>query len=112
MIYHAWGMTEISPLGSYNRPKRKHQAWPADARRVLAAKQGRPPYGIEMKIIDDDGEVLSHDGAAVGELLVRGQWVVGPCFNVDKPTLRDGWTAESTVGKGRDRTWRTRWSPR
>src|SRR3546814_2914142 len=91
-------MTEISPLGSYNRPKRKHQAWPADARRVLAAKQGRPPYGIEMKIIDADGEVLPHDGVAVGELLVRGHWVVGQYFNVDKPTLSDGWFATGDVG--------------
>src|SRR3546814_11258860 len=51
-----------------------------------------------MRIIDADGEVLPHDGVAVGELLVRGHWVVGQYFNVDKPTLSDGWFATGDVG--------------
>src|SRR3546814_11898803 len=75
-----------------------------------------------MKIIDADGEVLPHDGVAVGELLVRGHWVVGQYFNVDKPTLSDGWFAtgdvgsidrseERRVGKECVSTCRSRWSP-
>ncbi|WP_245586160.1 3-(methylthio)propionyl-CoA ligase [Solimonas soli] len=95
---HAWGMTEISPLGTYNKPKAKHAALDAAARRALAAKQGRPPYGVEMKIVDGEGRTLPNDGVAVGELLVRGPWVVGQYFNTDAPTLRDGWFPTGDVG--------------
>ncbi|NGY05314.1 3-(methylthio)propionyl-CoA ligase [Solimonas terrae] len=98
MIDHAWGMTEISPLGTYNRPKGKHLSWSVEGRRAVAMKQGRPPFGVEMKIVDADGRALPHDGLAVGELLVRGPWVVSQYFHVDKPTLRDGWFPTGDVG--------------
>ncbi|WP_020649477.1 3-(methylthio)propionyl-CoA ligase [Solimonas variicoloris] len=97
-IDHAWGMTELSPLGVYNREKRKHGGLDDEARRALAAKQGRPPFGVEMKIVDAQGRTLPNDGEAVGELLVRGHWVVGQYFNVGAPTLRDGWFPTGDVG--------------
>jgi acyl-CoA synthetase (AMP-forming)/AMP-acid ligase II len=97
-IDHAWGMTELSPLGTYNRPKRKHAALDAGAKRALAAKQGRPPYGVEMKIVDERGHSLPNDGVAFGELLVRGPWVVGQYFKIDTPILRDGWFPTGDVG--------------
>ncbi|MGH8444992.1 MAG: 3-(methylthio)propionyl-CoA ligase [Solimonas sp.] len=97
-IDHAWGMTELSPLGTYNRPKLKHAGLGEAGRRALAAKQGRPPYGVEMKIVDADGKTLPNDGEAIGELLVRGPWVVGQYYRVDKPTLVDGWFPTGDVG--------------
>lgn len=97
-IDHAWGMTEISPLGVYNRPKRKHLELPAEAQRAIALKQGRPPFGVEMKIVDAEGRTLPNDGVAVGELLVRGPWVVGEYFKATRPTLRDGWFPTGDVG--------------
>jgi fatty-acyl-CoA synthase len=98
LIDHAWGMTEISPLGTYNRPKGKHRGCSDDENRERAAKQGRPPFGVEMKIVDGNGRTLPNDGVAVGELMVRGHWVVGQYFHVDKPTLCDGWFATGDVG--------------
>lgn len=97
-IDHIWGMTELSPLGTCNKLKRKHLGLPAAERRALAAKQGRPPFGVEMKIVDAEGVALPNDGVAIGELLVRGPWVVGQYFNVDTPSLRDGWFPTGDIG--------------
>jgi acyl-CoA synthetase (AMP-forming)/AMP-acid ligase II len=75
-VIHAWGMTELSPVGTVCVPKAAQAAWPEDARRRLQARQGRAVYGIDLKIVDGDGAELPWDGQAAGELLVRGPWVV------------------------------------
>ncbi len=72
---HAWGMTETSPLGVANHPKAQHLALPPEQRRALACKQGRPPFGVELRLVDADGRDLPHDGVAFGDLLVRGPWI-------------------------------------
>jgi fatty-acyl-CoA synthase len=79
-VLHAWGMSEMSPLGSVNHPKAKHAEWPEQERFAVRLKQGRPPYGVEMKIVDDAGNDLAHDGKAFGDLLVRGPWVTNGYF--------------------------------
>jgi fatty-acyl-CoA synthase len=79
-VLHAWGMSEMSPLGSVNHPKAKHADWPEQERFAVRLKQGRPPYGVEMKIVDDAGNSLPHDGKAFGDLLVRGPWVTNGYF--------------------------------
>ena len=92
-ITHAWGMTETSPLGTGGRLKGKHQSLsPADSL-ALRAKQGRAVFGIDMKIVGDDGQQLPHDGVAFGDLLVRGPWVVGDYFHSGTPgeLTADGW---------------------
>ncbi len=75
-----WGMTEMSPLGTTAALKAKHRD--LDPRRLLAVKvkQGRPVFGVEMKIVDDDGRTQPHDGKSMGELLVRGPWIVSGYF--------------------------------
>ncbi len=75
-VIHAWGMTELSPVGTVCVPKGAQRALPAAQRRALQAKQGRAVFGIDMKIVDDAGRELPWDGQAAGELLVRGPWVV------------------------------------
>jgi 3-(methylthio)propionyl---CoA ligase len=58
-VRHAWGMTEMSPLGTIGTLKAKHQALPADAQARLQAKQGRPVFGVEIKIVDEGGQDLN-----------------------------------------------------
>jgi 3-(methylthio)propionyl---CoA ligase len=79
-VLHAWGMSEMSPLGSVNHPKAKHANMPADQVFAVRLKQGRPPFGVEMKIVDDSGKELPRDGKAFGDLLVRGPWITSGYF--------------------------------
>ncbi|MCF6197604.1 MAG: long-chain fatty acid--CoA ligase [Emcibacter sp.] len=79
-VLHAWGMTETSPLGSVNRPLAKHAHLSDAEKMAFKTKQGRPPYGIEMKIVDDDGNKLPRNGVAFGRLMVRGPWVAKAYF--------------------------------
>ncbi|WP_460419191.1 long-chain fatty acid--CoA ligase [Pseudomonas sp. microsymbiont 2] len=74
-LENGWGMTELSPMGSYNR----HQPWydvlPDEARARQLLKSGRALFGIEMRIVDEALHPLPHDGQASGSLQVRGPWV-------------------------------------
>jgi fatty-acyl-CoA synthase len=75
-VRQGWGMTEISPLGTTAAPKAKHLGLKPDAHIKVKAKQGRPVFGVEMKVVDDAGHPQQHDGESMGELLVRGPWIV------------------------------------
>jgi acyl-CoA synthetase (AMP-forming)/AMP-acid ligase II len=75
-VLHAWGMTEMSPLGTVCSFKPKHAALDAEARRAVQAKQGRVVFGVDMRVVGDDGGELPWDGRAFGSLLVRGPWVL------------------------------------
>ena len=77
---HAWGMSEMSPLGSTNTLLAKHLDLPVDEQHKLRENQGRPPFGVELKIVDDDGNDLPHDGETQGDLMVRGHWVLDSYF--------------------------------
>ncbi|ALW85609.1 long-chain fatty acid--CoA ligase [Hymenobacter sedentarius] len=92
-IMHAWGMTETSPLGTAGHIKAKHQALSPTDNLAVRAKQGRVVFGVDMKIVGDDGQELPHDGVAFGDLLVRGPWVVGDYFRSGKlgELTADGW---------------------
>ena len=98
-VLHAWGMSEMSPLGSVNHPKAKHARLSAAERLAVRVKQGRPPFGVEMEIVDDAGNKLPHDGKAFGDLLVRGPWVTSGYFKGEGGNvLRDGgWFATGDV---------------
>lgn len=91
-VMHAWGMTETSPLGTLNTLLNKHDALSEDAQYKIREGQGRPPYGVELRIIDDEGHVLPRDGVTQGELQIRGHWIVDTYFKVEKSSLTmDGW---------------------
>lgn len=89
---HAWGMTETSPFGTANLPKGKHADLEPDALAALRLGQGRPPFGIDLRIVDEYGVLLPHDGASEGALQVRGHWVVDTYFGGETNALtEDGW---------------------
>ncbi|MFZ3116824.1 MAG: 3-(methylthio)propionyl-CoA ligase [Variovorax sp.] len=79
-VLHAWGMTEMSPLGTLCTLKNKHLTMPADAQDAIRQKQGRAIFGVDMKIVDGNGAELPWDGKASGDLLVKGPWIVKEYF--------------------------------
>lgn len=91
-VIHAWGMTEMSPLGSTNQPLAKHAALPIEQQHALRENQGRPPWGVDLRIVDADGAELPRDGVAQGDLMVRGHWILDAYFQTSRDdTLVDGW---------------------
>ncbi|WP_035882641.1 3-(methylthio)propionyl-CoA ligase [Cupriavidus metallidurans] len=90
-VIHAWGMTEMSPLGTSCKLLARHLDLPEEARRKIVEKQGRVIYGVDMKIVDGDGKELPWDGKAFGDLYVRGPWVIDHYFRNDNSPLVDGW---------------------
>ncbi|MFO6419290.1 3-(methylthio)propionyl-CoA ligase [Hylemonella sp. W303a] len=96
-VLHAWGMTEMSPLGTLCTLKNKHLAQPPEAQKKIRLKQGRTIFGMDMKIVGGDGQDLPWDGKTYGDLLVRGPWVVRGYFKGEggDPLVRDaegrGW---------------------
>ncbi|MBC5764421.1 3-(methylthio)propionyl-CoA ligase [Ramlibacter albus] len=79
-VLHAWGMTEMSPLGTLCTLKNKHLDMAPDERMKIRLKQGRAIFGVDMKIVGDDGKEQPWDGKAYGDLLVKGPWVVREYF--------------------------------
>lgn len=97
-VLHAWGMTEMSPLGTVNRPKNGMEN-ETDAQRIdRRVKQGRPCYGVDMKIVNDANESLPEDGEAFGELKARGFWVCSEYYRGEGQSHdADGWFATGDV---------------
>jgi len=90
-VLHAWGMTEMSPLGTVGNLKIKHLNLSKEAQLKLRAKQGRVIYGVDMKIVGDSGASQPHDGKAFGDLHVRGPWVIEHYFKEESSALIEGW---------------------
>ena len=92
-VFHAWGMTETSPLGTVGVLGAGEDALPAAERIAIKLKQGRTLYGIEMRIVDDDGRELPRDGKSSGMLMVRGPWVASGYFKGEGGEMLDseGW---------------------
>ncbi|HEX5211214.1 MAG TPA: fatty-acid--CoA ligase [Pseudolabrys sp.] len=92
-VIHAWGMTEMSPLGSLCTMKPEYAALQGDAKLDVQMKQGHPPFGVEMKITDDRNEDLPWDGKTFGRLKVRGPAVARAYYRVDNDPVfqSDGW---------------------
>lgn len=91
---HAWGMTETSPLGSANQLKAKHSHLTAEQQLPLRLSQGRPPFGVDLRLADQEQgtQTLNPNGENVGNLQIRGHWIVERYFNQEKTALTtDGW---------------------
>jgi fatty-acyl-CoA synthase len=91
-LIHGWGMTEMSPIGTTGKMKHATSILDREAQLKLKEKQGRTPYLVEMKVVDDDGKELPRDGKSAGHLLVKGPCVAKGYFKLDKSALTaDGW---------------------
>ena len=89
---HAWGMTEMSPLGTVSTLQEKHLSLPPARQHALLEKQGHAIFGVDMKIVDDAGNELPWDGKTYGNLLVKGPWVIDSYFRDEGgDVLQDGW---------------------
>ncbi|WP_046060199.1 3-(methylthio)propionyl-CoA ligase [Paracidovorax citrulli] len=86
-VLHAWGMTEMSPLGTLCSLKNKHLDLPEQERMKILLKQGRAIYGVDMKIVDGEGRELPWDGKTYGDLLVKGPWIVDRYYRSDESPL-------------------------
>lgn len=91
-VLHAWGMTEMSPLGTLCTLKNKHLSMSKDEQMKIRLKQGRAIYGVDMKIVDPEGKEIAWDGKAFGDLHVKGPWIVAEYFKGEGGNpLVDGW---------------------
>jgi fatty-acyl-CoA synthase len=86
-VIHAWGMTEMSPIGTLSKLKTKHDALDPEAKHRLLEKQGRVVYGVDMQILDDDEKPLPWDGQSAGNLVVRGPWIISQYFQYEQSPL-------------------------
>ena len=90
-VNHVWGMTETSPCGTSPQPSRKTSSLPASQQLGRKITQGQPIYGVDLKVVDEQGGELPRDGATSGRLMVRGPWIISGYYREGKPLLQDGW---------------------
>lgn len=91
-VGHAWGMTETSPIGTMGKRPWNWDALSFDEKVDITTKQGCPPFGVELRIVDEEGAVLPRDGASSGRLQCRGPWIIRRYFRADEDaTDSDDW---------------------
>ncbi|MCP5198558.1 MAG: long-chain-fatty-acid--CoA ligase [Gammaproteobacteria bacterium] len=92
-VLHGWGMTEMSPVGTVNRPNANTADLAGEALRAHVVRQGRALPGVELRIVDEDGEELPRDGSCFGALQVRGPWVCADYYHPEAPSAahHEGW---------------------
>lgn len=88
-VLHAWGMTEVSPLGTVCTLKKKQLDWPKDQQMRVLQRQGRALYGVDMKIVNGDGKELPWDGKTYGDLMAKGPWVLDSYYKGGSPLVAD-----------------------
>ena len=89
-IGHAWGMTETSPIGSLGAPPRGWDTMSDGEQLEYTARQGRVPFGVEVRTVDDEGSVLPRDGVSSGRLQIRGPWVIRRYFKAEEDATEEG----------------------
>ena len=90
-VRHGWGMTETTAAATMGSLMPQWQSWTPQEKYALLAKQGKSMFGIEIKVVDENGATLPRDGTSQGELMVRGHWVVASYYKADPSALVDGW---------------------
>ena len=88
-VAHAWGMTETSPIGTAGSRPTNWDDLDFDERVDSISKQGRPPFGVEMRVVDENGNVLPRDGVSSGTLEVRGPWIIKRYYRADEDAVGD-----------------------
>jgi len=90
-VRHGWGMTETTAIGTMGTLLPKSRDWTSEQKQALLAKQGRSAFGVEIKVVDENGHTLPRDGVSQGELMVRGHWIMAAYYKGEKSPLIDGW---------------------
>lgn len=91
-VLHSWGMTELSPLGTLNQLKNSNQHLDTEARRALKLKQGRPPFGVDLRIVDEAGAELAWGASTSGILQAQGYWTIESYYNHPQSAVNaEGW---------------------
>jgi fatty-acyl-CoA synthase len=91
-VGHAWGMTETSPIGTMGAPPANWESLTFEQQVELVGKQGRVPFGVELRVVNDDGVEQPRDGTSSGRLQVRGPWVIKRYFKAQEDAIdADGW---------------------
>ncbi|MET0567703.1 MAG: long-chain-fatty-acid--CoA ligase [Hyphomicrobiaceae bacterium] len=99
-VTHGWGMTEMSPVGTVTRFSTEEQQLPTDARVELKTYQGRRMFGVELKLVGEDGQRVAHDGVATGELFVRGPAIVSGYYKSEADDTAKVLDSEGWFGTG------------
>jgi fatty-acyl-CoA synthase len=89
-VTHAWGMTETSPIGTCGSRPQNWDEFSLDEKVEYIARQGRPPFGVELRTVDDEGHVLPRDGVTSGRLQARGPWIIKRYFKAEEDAVEDG----------------------
>jgi acyl-CoA synthetase (AMP-forming)/AMP-acid ligase II len=90
-VRQGWGMTETLAVATISALDSQQLHWPAAERHALVAKQGKSVFGVEIKIVDEQGATLPRDGTSQGEIMIRGQWVISGYYSSDVSPLKGGW---------------------
>jgi 3-(methylthio)propionyl---CoA ligase len=90
-VRQGWGMTETVAAATMGCLDAQQWQWPAAQRHAAVARGGKSLFGVEIKVVNENGETLPRDGKSEGELMVRGQWVVRDYYKSDHSPLVDGW---------------------
>jgi fatty-acyl-CoA synthase len=87
--HHAWGMTETGPLGTFNTFMPGMDRLPQDEQDAIRLKQGRPVYGVDLRIVNDEGEVQPWDGKSTGEVRIKGNWICSGYYGIENAEAHD-----------------------
>lgn len=102
-VYHGWGMTEMSPIGTFTPQAASNPALSVEERVRMKSIQGQRMFGVDLKIVDADGNRVPHDGTSTGELYVRGNGIISAYFNNEPASAaafdKEGWFATGDVAK-------------
>ena len=90
-VRHGWGMTETTAVATMSCLSPKNRELSATEQHAVIARQGKSVFGIEIKVVDENGTTLPRDGVSQGELMVRGEWIVTGYYKSDVSPLVDGW---------------------
>jgi fatty-acyl-CoA synthase len=90
-VRHGWGMTETTAVATMGSLEGKHTGWTPAQKHALIARQGKSVFGVEIKVVDENGATLPRDGASQGELMVRGHWIMRQYYKAETSPLVDGW---------------------
>ena len=97
-VIHAWGLTESSPIATYNRPAPGTASLDDAARAARRMSVGRPPFGVELRAVDGDGVEVARDGITPGVVELRGPWVAAGYHQLPPVVDAEGWFATGDVG--------------